>query len=473
MRRIFVYLLMLALCGACLWLTLRSGRTLQSSANRHIIEASSQTDITKVFRDNFRSPLGILLTQFIVVLIAAKGVGALAVKVGQPHVIGEVIAGILLGPSFLGLLNPAAVDYLFPGSSVDVLRLFSQIGVILYMFIVGMDIDTHYLFKNVHTVVLVSHASIVLPFLLGTTLSLLIYPLMAPPTIAFSAFALFMGVAMSITAFPVLARIVEERGLSRSPLGIMSLGCAAVDDVTAWCILAAVLAAVQSNGFGSFLLTVLLIIMYSSVMILFLKPFLKKLFQTRLRSADPSTPALHQYNAYGPTIVLLALMGSLATEVIGVHALFGAFLAGSVIPSGAERSLLKQRLSGVASDLLMPLFFAFTGLRTQMNLLNNRSAWLICALVIAAAVFGKLGGTALAARWIGMSWSDSLTLGALMNTRGLVELIVLNIGYDLGILSQEMFAVLVLMALITTLMTSPLLSLLAAANHPRSPRRQS
>jgi Kef-type K+ transport system membrane component KefB len=257
---------------------------------------------------------------------------------------------------------------------------------------------------------------------------------------------------MSITAFPVLARIVEERGLTRSSLGVMSLGCAAVDDVTAWCVLAAVLAIVKADGFGNSILTMLLVLFYASVMILLLKPFLRRLVPAGKTSH-------HQYNSWAALILAFALAAGLGTEVIGVHALFGAFLAGAIIPPGNLRSFCKERFESIASGLLVPLFFVFTGLRTQINLLNSATAWLIAAAVIVAAVVGKLGGSMLAARWSGMGWRDSFALGALMNTRGLMELIVLNIGYDLGILSSQIFAILVLMAITTTLMTAPLLSM--------------
>jgi Kef-type K+ transport system membrane component KefB len=363
-----------------------------------------------------------------------------------------MIAGLLLGPSLLGQLSPWLMESLFPPASMGTLQMFSQIGVILFMFLVGTDVDLQHLFQQAHTAVVVSNASIIVPFFLGTTVSLFIYSSMAPPDVPFTAFALFMGVAMCITAFPVLARIVEERGLTHSHLGVMSLGCAAVGDVTAWCILAVVLAIVKADGLGSSVLTMFLVLVYAAVMILLLKPFLRKILPA-------NNGPHHQYNSWAGLILAFALAASLATEIIGVHALFGAFLAGAIIPPGTLRSFCKERFESVASGLLLPLFFVFTGLRTQINLLNSIQIWMIAAVVIAAAVAGKLGGSLLAARWRGMTWQDSFALGALMNTRGLMELIVLNIGYDLGILSAEIFAILVLMAVTTTLMTAPLLSL--------------
>jgi Kef-type K+ transport system membrane component KefB len=387
-------------------------------------------------------------------VLVAKALGRFAARIGQAQVVGEMIAGILLGPSLLGQINPAVMNAVFPVASLDTLRMFSQVGVVLFMFLVGMEVDVQHFYQKAHTAVLVSHASIIVPFFLGTTLCLWIYPSMAPPGVSFTAFALFIGVAMSITAFPVLARIVEERRLTKSSLGSMSLGCAAVDDVTAWCILAVVLAIVKSNGFAGSIRTMLFAVTYASVMILLLKPLLQTLNPAGERS-------VYQYNSWAALILAFALGAALVTEVIGVHALFGAFLAGVIMPSGGVRSFCKERFEGIASGLLLPLFFAFTGLRTQINMLNSGWAWTVCALVIVSAVSGKLGASMMAARWSGMKWRESFALGALMNTRGLMELIVLNIGYDLGILSSQIFAILVLMAIATTLMTAPLLDLVA------------
>jgi Kef-type K+ transport system membrane component KefB len=455
MRTILVYIFILAICGTAILLTLSTGRALQTSGvTERVLPAvtANPGNIVKTLNDNLRGPLATLLTQIVLIVLVSRLLGKAAMKLGQPQVVGEMIAGILLGPSFLGQISPATMGFLFPAASMDTLRMFSQIGVILFMFLVGTDVDVQHLFQKANTTILVSHASILIPFLLGTTISLFIYRSMAPSTVPFMAFALFMGVAMSITAFPVLARIVEERGLTHTSLGVMSLGCAAVDDVTAWCILAVVLALVKADGFGSSVLTMLLVLIYASVMILLLKPFLRKL-------APAQQTSQHQYNSWAALILAFALAASLATEVIGVHALFGAFLAGVIIPPGSLRAFCKERFESFASGLLAPLFFVFTGLRTQLNLLNSVSTWVIAAAVIAAAVAGKLGGSMLAARCSGMKWRDSFALGALMNTRGLMELVVLNIGYDLGILSSQIFAILVLMAITTTLMTAPLLSL--------------
>jgi len=457
MKNVVGYLLFLALCVALIVLVLNYGARMFPSTPPAVHHGSAVFSLSAI-RENLSSPLAILLTQLVLIVLVARSMGALVRMLGQPGVIGEMIAGILLGPSFLGWLSPALMNSVFPDSSMNTLRMFSQIGVMLFMFLVGTDVDLQHFRDRAHTAVWVSHASIVLPFIIGTTLSFLIYGSMAPSGVPFTAFALFLGVAMSITAFPVLARIVEERGLTHSSLGIMSLGCAAVDDVTAWSILAVVLAIVKADALGSALLTLLWVAVFAALMIFLLKPLLKKIVaarETKILKMNYET----EFNSWAAIILVFAFLSGLTTEVIGVHALFGAFLAGAIIPGGRLRNFCRARFDSVASGLLLPLFFAFTGLRTRIDLLNDWSAWGICFLVIGCAVVGKLGGSMLAARWSGMKWGEAFSLGALMNTRGLMELIVLNIGYDLGILSSRIFAVLVLMALTTTFMTAPLLSL--------------
>jgi K+:H+ antiporter len=305
--------------------------------------------------------------------------------------------------------------------------------------------------------VMVSHASIIVPFLLGAALALLLYPTLAPAGIPFAAFALFMGIAMSITAFPVLARILEDRGLSQSRLGSIALACAAIDDVSAWCILAIVIAIVKSTGIGASFITIALTLVFVGAMLFLIRPQLGNLIERRV--SDPK-------RARGLLALVLAFVLASAwfTESIGIHALFGGFMAGVVMPSfSGFRVFIKERIETFSSSLLLPLFFVFTGLRTQINLLDDWWSWLTCFAIIVIAVTGKLGGSMLMARWTSMNWRDSFALGVLMNTRGLVELVVLNIGYDLGILSARIFAMMVIMALVTTFMTAPLLSLVNSA----------
>ena len=320
------------------------------------------------------------------------------------------------------------------------------------MFIVGMDIDGATIKNQAHQAVIISHASIIFPFFLGVVSSFFLYSTFAPPTIPFVAFALFMGIAMSITAFPVLARIVHEKGLSKHPIGIVSLTCAAADDVTAWCVLAAVIAIVKATTILSALLTIVLAIVYLLFMLYVIKPGLKKLFTVKAQNGEIS-------KSLTGIIFLVLLLSSYICEIIGIHALFGAFIAGVIMPEELNlKKIISEKIEDVALVLLLPLFFVFTGLRTHVNLLNNPHLWIVCLGIIVLAVLGKLVGSALAARITGLSWKRSLSIGVLMNTRGIMELVVLNIGYDLGVLSTEIFTIMVIMALVTTFMTGPFLN---------------
>jgi Kef-type K+ transport system membrane component KefB len=399
---------------------------------------------------NLAHPLSRLFVQLLVVIAAARATGALFLKLGMPVVVGEMTAGILLGPSLLGHLSPSAFAYIFPADSIGALRLFSQIGICLFMFTVGMELKGDHLRHKVHSAVAVSHASIVVPFILGTALATVLYDTLAGPQASFRAFALFIGISLSITAFPVLARILQERGMTHTPLGATAIACAAVDDVTAWSIMAFVVAMSRSASLGGAAVALALALMFVAFMLMVVKRLLPLVLDTKNSEPSSSTLAI---------VVCLLLAASLATELIGIHALFGAFLAGVVMPdTGGFRERLRVRVEKFSSVMLLPLFFAFTGLRTEIGLMAGVHDWLICGLIVFLATAGKLGATAVAARWTGLSWRDSLQLGALMNTRGLMELIALNIGYDLGILSPQIFTMLVLMALVTTYMTGPLLT---------------
>jgi K+:H+ antiporter len=462
------YLALLLVFGAGIWLILAFGSRFYSerpvrlsSADSTAIAsptppAQSEKEISyagKIFRENLRNSLSILLLQLVVIIVSARLIGKLFQKIGQPPVLGEIVAGIVLGPSLLGLISPNTMAFLFPASSMETLKLLSQIGVALFMFVVGMELNVGELRQKARTAVMVSNVSIVVPFFLGVAVALWLYPSLAPEKTSFTAFALFMGIAMSITAFPVLARILSDRRMSQTALGSIALTCAAVDDVTAWCVLALVIAVAQSGGVAASLLTITLALAFICLMLFIIKPQLG-----RLLSAS-SNPAKHSRGLVAGVLAFVFAC-ALLTEAIGIHALFGAFLAGVVLPStDGLRVMLKEKLETFSAVALLPLFFAFTGLRMQIGLLNDWQSWLICAVIVAIAIAGKLGASMLMARWTGMAWRDSFALGVLMNTRGLVELIVLNIGYDLGILSARTFAMLVLMALITTFMTGPLLAL--------------
>lgn len=402
----------------------------------------------------FHHPLAVFLFQVLTILIAVRFCGMLFKKIGQPPVIGEMAAGIVLGPSVLGALMPAFSAFVFPKESLAHLQLISQVGLILFMFVVGMELDLSLIKKKAGAAVIISHASIVFPYGLGVALSYFIYKQMAPAGVHFYAFALFMGIAMSITAFPVLARVIRERGLTGTKLGTIAITCAAADDITAWCILAFVVAIAKSTSLLGTVYVLGATVVYVAVMLAFVKPMLKRLAAKWLpqRAMQPSAVGL---------VFIILLVSAYLCEVIGIHALFGAFMAGIVMPEEWNfRKIMTDKIEDVALVLFLPLFFVFTGLRTEIGLLADASLWGMCALIILVAVAGKFGGSAIAARFTGESWKDSLSIGALMNTRGLMELVVLNIGYDLGILSPQIFTMLVLMALVTTFMTAPLLSLI-------------
>ena len=453
-RHYLPYFLLLLVFVVGVWLILTAGAHLQPASPVAVSTppATPAPSSTAGLWENFRTSLGVLLMQIIVVLIMAGLFRRLFRSIHQPPVMGEMLAGIVLGPSVLGLIYPPAVSFLFPPASLETLRLLSQIGVVLFMFVVGMEVNVRQLREKGSAAVMISHASIVVPFLLGTALSLFLYRELAPPGTSFNAFALFIGVAMSITAFPVLARILEDRGLTQTQLGSIAITCAAVDDVTAWCILALVIALVKSSGVETSLLTVGLTLAFAAVMLFVVRPQLARVIK------EPDSQ--HHRRRLIPIILAFVLACALITETIGIHALFGAFIAGVVMPPSTEfRIFLKDKLEAFGSYALLPLFFAFTGLRTQVGLLNDWQGWAMCGVIILVAIAGKLGGSTLMSRWTGMSWSQSFSIGVLMNTRGLVELVVLNIGYDLGILSGRIFAMMVLMALVTTFMTGPLLGL--------------
>jgi Kef-type K+ transport system membrane component KefB len=403
-----------------------------------------------------RAPVDTLkhvLLAIVVIIAASRALGAVFRYFRQPAVIGEVVAGILLGPSFFGALAPGVQAFVLPREIAPHLGVIAQVGVILFMFLVGLELDTRLLRKRSEATVAISHASIVVPFVLGSTLALWLYPKVSSRDVGFTGFALFMGVSLSVTAFPVLARILSDRGLTRTRLGTMALACAAVDDATAWCLLAFVVSIVRAEASSS-LVTLGLTVLYVGAMIAIVRPLVGRFVRRQ--------ELLGNVGRGAASAAFLALLGSaLVTEAIGIHALFGAFLLGAIVP---HDSLLARELTHRIEDLvivlLLPIFFAFTGLRTQIGLLETASDWLLCLLIIAVACAGKFGGSAIAGRLTGLGWREASSLGVLMNTRGLMELVVLNVGLDLGVISPRLFAMLVIMAVVTTLLTAPLLSLL-------------
>lgn len=456
------YIVIVAGLGFTIYWIAKHGKDLQTpeltaTQAQNAKEATVANEL-QVFKDSFShgltDPLAVLLLQIIVIIACARLFGYLFKKIGQPAVIGEIVAGIVLGPSLVGAYFPEINHFLFPAASLSTLSFISQIGLILFMFIIGMELDLKAIGKQAYGAVIISHASIIIPYTLGMALAYYIYRSYAPANITFLSFALFMGISMSITAFPVLARILQEKGLTRSRLGAMALTCAAADDLTAWCILAAVIALVKSGSSFSVLYTIALAIVYVLLMLKVVRPFLERLSSVYANKEKKRTPIIALF-------FILLIISSYITSVIGVHALFGAFMAGVIMPSSFDfRKIVIDKIEDVSIILLLPLFFVITGLRTQIGLINQGHLWVTFGWILLVAVTGKFGGSAIAARMVGQSWKDSLSIGVLMNTRGLMQLIVLNIGYDLGILSPEIFAMMVLMALVTTFMTGPALDLI-------------
>jgi len=395
-----------------------------------------------------------LLIQISVILITSYAVGWLLSKIHQPQVMGEMVAGVMLGPSLLGWLAPNLSAALFPPESLTLLYSLSHVGLLLFMFMVGLELNTKKLHELGRVAIVISHTSIIVPFVLGALFAFHLYPRIANKSTPFLGFVLFMGVAMSVTAFPVLARILTERNLLGTRLGILTIACAAVGDLTAWCLLAAINAIVRSE-LSHFSLWQMLagLALYLGVMLFVLRPIVRNL-AARHSGTRVSDTAI-------AGILLCILASSLTTEWLGIHALFGAFFAGVMMPK--EKVFvedLKNKFHPLVVVLLIPLFFAFTGLRTSLGLISGTAMIVYCGLLFIVAVAGKFVASMIAARVMGIPWREAAAVGILMNTRGLIELVILNIGLEIEVLTRPLFSMMVLMAIGTTLMTTPLLSLI-------------
>jgi Kef-type K+ transport system membrane component KefB len=404
-----------------------------------------------------------LLIAIPVVILACQAGSRLLRRLGQPPVIGEIAVGILLGPSLLGHLWPQARQWLFPDSVLPFVSALGTIGLLAFMFLVGLELNLGALRGHSRTAMAVSQISIWLPLVLGTAMAMGMYGSLAPHGTDKLAFVLFIAVSMSITAFPVLARILTDRGLYGTPVGALAMACAAVDDVTAWCLLAVVVAVASSGSVAGAAVTAAIAVAFVAILLSIVRPLVVR--------------ASHRADRHADSVILVLLVSGLclagfATDRIGIHALFGAFLFGAITPRGNQKI---ERCAGqirtFVVPILLPLYFVNTGLHTDVFLLVGSPAlWLWAAVILVVAVAGKWGGAALAARVAGQGWSVALSLGALMNCRGLTELIVLNIGLELGVIGPGLFTVLVLMALITTAVTSPAVSWLQrrGAGAPKS-----
>lgn len=456
-RNLVFYSTLIGIALILIYFFVRLGRTNLEIIDSNISNASHTSSLVgfiAAIADNLLDPVAILLLQILVILLAVRIFGWICQKIGQPTVVGEILAGILLGPSLLGYYFPDIFEFLFPISSLGNINFLSQIGLILFMFIVGLELDLKKIRSKANDAIIISHSSIAVTFTLGVIVAYFLYSGFTYDGTPFLPFALFMGIAMSIAAFPVMARIIHERGLSKTPLGTTIITCAAIDDITAWCLLAMVIAISNAGSFFSLLYIILLSVIYILFMFRVVGPFLKKMVNRQSSKKGISKSAIG-------FLFIVLFFSSYITELIGIHALFGAFIAGAIMPSNVRfRNLVSEKIEDVTLVLLLPLFFVFTGLRTHMGLLNEPRLWILCGIIILLAIIGKFGASALAARFVGKDWKSSLMIGGLMNTRGLMELVVLNIGLDLGILTSEVFTMMVVMALVTTFLTSPLLNLI-------------
>lgn len=441
-----LYALMIAGTVVLFLLTRWYGETLSPAA------PAEQTSTSVAVAGKSHTLLHVLLA-LVCVIIAGQLLARVFAWLDQPPVIGEVLAGILLGPSLLGRISPEAYAYILPQDIAPYLGLIAQLGIVLYMFTVGLEFDAAVLRRHGHTMVAVSNASIAVPFALGALLALPTYSTLSSGTSSFTVYALFLGASMSVTAFPVLARILSDQQMQKTELGLIALACAAAGDVTAWCLLAFVVGVAQAEVNGALLVT-LLTLGYIAAMFLIVRPLLGRW----IPKADGSLT-----RGVAVAVFLGLLASAWLTEVIGIHAIFGAFLLGAIIPHDSVVAReFSHKLEDLVTIVFLPAFFAFTGMRTEIGLVSGWEDWLLCGAIILVAMLGKFGGTLAAARATGVPWRDSAALGVLMNTRGLMELIVLNIGLDLQVISPRLFAMMVIMALVTTIMTTPALRLLGA-----------
>jgi Kef-type K+ transport system membrane component KefB len=413
-------------------------------------------------RESFGHLVAIFFLAAVIVMLAARALGTVAVKLRQPRVMGEIVAGIALGPTIFGWLAPGLQAAVFATDILPAFGVAANLGLVLYMFLVGLEVDVSQLRGRVTQAAAISNTSVALPMILGLIVAVPLYELVGPDK-RFVAFALFMGVAMSITAFPVLARILVERRMLKRPVGALTLACAAIDDVTAWFLIALATAVAVAGTAADVLQTIALAIAFCLFMWLLVRPLLG-------RAAVAFDEAGRVPGGWVAAILAGILLSAFATEEIGIAVIFGAFIMGLVMPRNAGLTEdVTHRIEDLVVILLLPLFFAYTGLKTNIGLLDRPVLWALTLLLIAVAIVGKFVGAMLAARLTGFDWRASAVIGTLMNTRGLTELIVLNLALEKGVISDALFAMLVIMALVTTFMAGPLLSLFDPKNEYGAP----
>ncbi|MDV3456424.1 cation:proton antiporter [Sphingomonas sp. HF-S4] len=388
--------------------------------------------------------------QLAVIILACRVVGWLGQKfLHQPQVVGEMIAGVVLGPSLFGLFLPDLQLAIFPKETRNVLYVGAQLGVGLYMFMVGLTLRLDHFQSKAKSAAAVSAAGIAAPFLLAVLITpfLLTVPGLFAPGISQSNATLFMGACIALTAFPMLARIINERGLANSSLGTLSLTAGAFDDAASWCVLAIVLATFGA-GPGVAVIAIGGAVLYVAFMILFGRKLLAPLGRAVEKRGEMSTQVL-------AITMLLFCLSAFLMDAVGIHAIFGGFLMGACMPRGLFVEELKRKVEPLAVVLLLPMFFTYSGLNTRMDMVNSVSLLLIALGILAVSVVAKFGACYAAARLSGEDNRTALGIGALMNSRGLMELIIINIGLQKGIIGPTLFSMLVLMAIVTTVMATP------------------
>jgi Kef-type K+ transport system membrane component KefB len=387
--------------------------------------------------------------QLAVILAACRLMGRVVRPLGQPQVVAEMIVGVALGPSLLGALAPELHARLFPPESLPVLYVLAQLGLALYMFLVGLEFDLDKLRARARSAAFVGWAGILAPFALGVALAYALgdrFPLFAPEARGWER-ALFLGAAISITAFPMLARILYERGIARTSLGALALTAGALNDAAAWALLAVVLASFSGDWSGA-LLAIGGGLAYGLLMLTVGRRLLARLFTRVVAARDGEAQVL-------PLALVLLALAAWLTDTIGIYAVFGAFVLGAAMPKGRVSEAIEKRSATLTTDLLLPFFFVYSGLNTRLDLLASTDVVLVAAAVLLVSFLGKGAACALAARWAGERWREALAIGALMNARGLMELILLNIGLEHGVITPTLFSILVLMAVVTTLAAGP------------------
>ena len=394
------------------------------------------------------------LLQLTVIVLAARIGGGLALRIGQTAAVGEIIVGILLGPSLFGLLAPDLFQYVFHSGAPEPMQMLSQIGLVLLMFQIGLEFDFSHLSekRNRKAMLWVAAASLITPFVLGYAIGHFSAPILSPSAHPVAS-ALFIATAFSITALPILGRIMMEFDMTRTPIGVIAISAAAINDVIGWLLLALITTLTLSHFDGpDFALKVALVLLFFAVSWFGVRPLMKRI----LHRCDARSGALTN-NLLG--IVLAAIfLSAMTTYQLGIFAIFGGFMMGVLLhDEHAFVTTWRKRISPFVMVFFLPIFFTYTGLRTNIGSLDSASAWAWCVLIVALATLGKFGGAYLAARYAGLSHNESKILGVMMNTRALMELIVINVGYDLGVISQQMFTILVIMAIFSTVITSPLL----------------